>query len=164
MRFASLFCALLFAAFPLNAAQSRQLFHIERNKNANIVRYDVNLDSKGNIDSKNPVSGYWIMLAKDARREELSSFEKRAYGFSVTQDKGKKLFIMKINPFKDRDIKVYRLKNKYLAEMNVNGKPAYLFKVYINAKDTLLLPKVKFIDLCGKDKKTGKDMCERIKK
>jgi hypothetical protein len=164
MRLAALLCALLFMAFPVNAMQkTQQLFHIERSKNANIVRYDVNLGPDGKIDTKAPISGYWIMLAKGAGREELNSIEKRVYGFSVSEDKSKTFFLMKIKPFKDKGIKVYRLKNKYVAEMNVNGRPAYLFKVYINATDTKMFPKVNFIDLSGKDKKTGKDVCERIK-
>src|SRR4030042_179644 len=63
------------------------LFIIERSKNANVVHYDARLTADGELDSKEPVIAYWVKLARDGRREELSWIEKKkAYGFEIKPD------------------------------------------------------------------------------
>jgi hypothetical protein len=137
---------------------------VERSKNVNVVHYDVNLAADGKIDPEKPVVVYWIMLAKDGHREGLNTIEKDVYGFKCTFDKSKTFYHMVMNIMKDREIKVYRQGKGYVAEININGKPAYLQKVFINSTETMLFPKVHFVDLFGKDKTTGKDVHERINK
>jgi len=57
--------------------ETRHIFKIERSKNANIVQYDVQLTPDGKIYSKEAVIAYWIRLAKDGKRKELSSTQTR---------------------------------------------------------------------------------------
>jgi len=67
--------------------KTRPLFIIERSKNANVVHYDARLTADGKLDPKQPVIAYWIMLAKEGRREELSWIEKKkAHGFHIKPD------------------------------------------------------------------------------
>ena len=51
--------------------QTQHLFKIERNKNANIVQYDVQMKADGKLDPKKPVVAYWIRHAKDGQKEDL---------------------------------------------------------------------------------------------
>jgi hypothetical protein len=83
------FTVLALLASPA-AAQTRTspLFTIERSKNANVVHYDARLTADGELDPKEPVIAYWIRLAEDGRREELSWIEKKkAYGFTIKPDR-----------------------------------------------------------------------------
>ena len=65
------------------------LFHIERNKNANIIQYDAQVKPDGMLDSREPVVGYWIRLAEQGQVKELIWIEKKfAYGFTTKLNKG----------------------------------------------------------------------------
>ncbi|MCB4791914.1 MAG: DUF4833 domain-containing protein [Elusimicrobia bacterium] len=143
-------------------AQTNQLFVIGRSKNANIVRYDANVGADGKIDQKQPVAAYWLLLAKDGKREELSAMDRKAYGFQCDFDKNTGVYKLLIKSFDKREIKVYHDKKMVRAEMVINGKPAYLNKVFITASGALI-PKVESIELYGKDKKNGKTLHEKIK-
>jgi len=79
------------------AAQTKTspLFIIERSKNANVVHYDARLTADGELDPKEPVIAYWIRLAEDGRREELSWIEKKkTYGFTIKPDQSGKGYKM----------------------------------------------------------------------
>src|SRR5579872_5952110 len=98
------------AALGGSEVELRQpLFVIERNTNANVVHYDVNLAPNGEIDPRRPIQAYWIMAAQDGRREELSALERsRAYGFSVEPEPGLHSFRMELVAQKGRAIEVRR--------------------------------------------------------
>jgi hypothetical protein len=149
------------------AAQSSQpLFVIEHSTNKNMVYYEARITKDSAIDARKPIHAYWIMWEKDpegAIREELTIVEKKmAYGFKVIQDPGKKYFKLNLVAFPERTIKVYQKNGKALAEVLINGQPAYLEKIFINSRETLTLPKVNYIELFGKDKKTLELQDEKI--
>jgi hypothetical protein len=73
-----LFVCLLFVCSSLFARTvSKTLFKIERNKNANIVVYDVKLNSTGDICRYDPIDSYWILNEKNGKRKEVSALEKK---------------------------------------------------------------------------------------
>jgi hypothetical protein len=143
--------------------QSQHLFFIARSKNANIVRYDVRLDQNGGIAREKPVDAYWILLAKDGSREELSAFDKKAYGYKCTAGDGSNSYKLVVESFSKRPIKLYVDGKIAHAEIIINGKPAYLSKIFISATSTMLIPKVHSIELFGKDKSAGAEVYEKIK-
>ena len=74
----SFFCGIVFADNPL------RLFHIEMNKNPNIVCYDAMLDSNNQINKENPVDSYWVSFTeKNKKREKLNTSDKKIYGFKT---------------------------------------------------------------------------------
>jgi hypothetical protein len=149
------FCAVSFG-------QSKEsLFKIERNKNANVVQYEVNIDSSGVIDKANPIDAYWIMHAKDGGREEITAFEKRAYGYKIS-DNEDGTFTLVLNSVKERKIKISEAGGSVKAEIDINGKQAYLSKVYVFAKENGIIPKVQYYTLTGYDIQTGKEVSEKI--
>ena len=139
----------------------KSLFRIERNKNANIVQYDLNIDSSGSIDTSNPLDAYWIMLARDGRREEISAFEKKAYGYKISQNKDGS-FNLVLNSVKEKTIRVFIENGIAKAQISINGKKAYLSKVYVFAKEGVLIPTVLYYSLTGTDIATGKEITEKI--
>jgi hypothetical protein len=147
------------------AAQMRTspLFIIERSKNANVVHYDAQLTADGKLDPKEPVIAYWVRLAEDGRREKLSWIQKKvAYGFTIKPDPSVDGYEMTLVAAPEKQIIVKKEKETVRAEGIIDGRPAVLEKMYIDASDGLTGPRVRHIDVYGKDLQTGKERHETI--
>ncbi|AKL98255.1 DUF4833 domain-containing protein [Endomicrobium proavitum] len=155
---------IIFAVIILSCSSvfaNHTVFTIERNKNANVVYYDANITDK-KIDEKNPIDAYWLLHAIDGRREELSAFEKKAYGFK-TKHTNEKHFELALKAVEDRAIKLFTHNGLAVAEITINNKKAYLKKVYVFSKDGMLgIPKVYYYILHGIDPETGQEVSEKI--
>ena len=152
------------AAAPTAAHKKTQLlFIIERSKNANVVHYDARLTADGKLDPKEPVIAYWVLLAEDGRREELSWIEKKkAYGFDIKPAPSVKGYKMTLVADPQRPITVKKEGDAVRAEGVIDGRPAVLEKMYIKASDGLTGPKVEYIELYGKDLQTGGKRYQKI--
>jgi hypothetical protein len=158
------FAVLVLLAVPA-AAQTKTspLFIIERSKNANVVHYDARLTADGELDPREPVIAYWVLLAKDGRREKLSWIEKKkAYGFTVTPAPSVKGYKMSLVAAPDKQVTVKREKDAIRAEAVIDGRPAVLQKMYINASDGVTGPKVRYIEVYGTDLETGEKRREKM--
>jgi len=143
--------------------KTQPLFIIERSKNANVVHYDAQLSADGNLDPNEPVIAYWVLLAEDGRREELNWIEKKkAYGFHIKPDPSVNGYKMTVVAVPQGQITVRKDGDTVRAELVIDGRPAVLEKIYINATDGLLGPKVHYIELYGKDLKTGEKRYQKI--
>jgi hypothetical protein len=144
--------------------ETRHLFKIERSKNANIVQYDVQLTPDGKLYQKEPVIAYWIRAAEDGRERELTFFQRKwYYGFKTKYDVESNSAIVEMVACSAREIKVYELEGVYRGEVQINGQPAFLEKIFVTSIKGGLYRKVTSIELYGKDTKTGVDYYERIK-
>jgi hypothetical protein len=159
----------LFLVLPMVSAAEevepakQRLFHIERNKNANIVVYDARVMPDSSLAEKDPMVVYWIKEAEDNRIEDLKGIERRmAYGFSVESREGDRLVVQMVAKV-GRDLVVDRHEDGYRAFIEINGRLALLDRIYIFAKETLMLPKVKYIELFGTDPETGEETYEKFK-
>ena len=140
----------------------QRLFHIERNKNANIAVYDAQLQSDGQLYSEEPVIAYWLMLAEDGRRQDLNKIEKKmAYGFEV-EGAAKDSVLMKLKADIGRHIIVRVIGDSYRAIIPIMNKPAYLNRIYIMAIEKPPRPKVQYMELFGTDMDSGEDLYEKI--
>ena len=163
--FVVLVCAALLIPIQSSSKdlETRHLFKIERSKNANIVQYDVQLTPDGKLYPKNPVIVYWIRLAKDGRRKELTFIQRHlAYGFKAEYEAGGNCVTMDMVAKIGRKIKVYEVDGVYRGEMEIDGNPAFIEKIYVTCVEGGIIPKVKFIELYGKDVETGNDRYEKI--
>ncbi|MCX5905689.1 MAG: DUF4833 domain-containing protein [Deltaproteobacteria bacterium] len=158
------FAILALLAAPAAAQiKTQPLFIIERSKNANVVHYDARLTADGKLDPKEPVIAYWVKLAGDGRREELSWIEKKkAYGFDLKPDPSVKGYKMTLVADPQRPITVKKEGDAVRAEGVIDGQPAVLEKMYIKASDGLMGPKVEYIELYGKDLETGGKRYQKI--
>ncbi len=139
------------------------LFIIERNKNANVVHYDANLTGDGNLNPAQPVIAYWVLLAEDGRRKKLNWLEKmKAYGIKVKPDPSGNGYTLTLATASWLPLAVKKTGGTVRAEMAINGRPAVLEKMFIQAKDRLFGPKVEYIELYGKDLRTGEACREKI--
>ena len=157
-------CAVLVLFFSINsfAETSKNLFKIERSKNANIVQYDIILDENGKIDSKKTIDAYWILYAVDGSRKELCAFDKKAYGYQISYN-SQNYYDLTLKAVEDRKIKVIMVDGEPKAEIPINQKRAYLTKVYVSSVERWTgIPKVIYYTLTGIDIETGEEVVEKI--
>ena len=161
------FALILILAWPLGARAAEdqltahRLFHIERNKNANIVVYDAEVLPDGNLPAKDPVVVYWLKLAEDGARKKLKGIEKRlAYGFEVRSRHGNRL-VLKMKADVGREVLVDRFEGIYRAFIVIDERWALLDRIYIFADESGILPSVEYIELFGVDVETGEEVHEK---
>jgi hypothetical protein len=142
---------------------TQPLFIIERNKNANVVHYDAQLTADGKLNPKEPVIAYWVMLAKNGRRQNLNWIEKKtAYGIKIKPDPSVNGYQMTIVAATQRSITVKKVGSAVHAEIVIDGRPAILEKMYINASEKLTGPTVHYLELYGKDVQTAEKRFEKV--
>ena len=157
-----------FAAFATTAVSSsaapvsQPLFRIARSKNANIVQYDAIEVAPRRLELRQPVVGYWIMLAEKGQREELTSLEQRAYGFRIHAEREGLSYLMVLRAVPDRSIRVFHWNGRWIAQLRLQNKNAVLERVFVSSEEGALLPRVRWIDLFGHDIVTGAPLTERL--
>ncbi len=145
------------------AASTQTLFIIQRSLNKNEVHYDARLDAEGRLDPAQPVEVYWLMLAEDGRREDLSWIEREeAYGFTVEANPGEPSFRMTLKAEKNRPITVYMDDRTARAEIAIDGQPSHLEQIYIDSIEEVFRPKVLFVELIGTVPQSGEKRTEKI--
>lgn len=139
------------------------LFIIQRSTNANEVHYEVQVDANGELADE-PVVAYWVMKAEGGGREDLTFFERKmAYGFEVMDPDGKDGREMKLVAWEDRTIRLVKDKDgNWRAQTQINGKDAYLTRLYIETDEGGITPSVVHIDLFGQTVDGNDPVEERI--
>ena len=151
----------LFAPGELRALPSRELFTLGRSKNANVVKYAVRTGRDGQLDAADPVEAYWLMLAEDGRRQELTWTERRlAYGFSIS-DPRHGGFTLHLAACSERALRVRPANGGYRAELEIAGQPATLRRIFVRTEGGLLIPHVRYVEISGLDA-AGRTVSERI--
>lgn len=126
------------------------LFHIERNKNANIIQYDARVGKGGLLDSKQPVVAYWVRLAEQGQVKKLTWAQKKfAFGFSAKLNKADNTAILDMKVNLGRTIMVKREEEDYRAITDINGVRCYVDRIFIQASGKGLFTRVEYIELYG---------------
>ncbi|OFY16501.1 MAG: hypothetical protein A2X11_12365 [Bacteroidetes bacterium GWE2_42_24] len=140
-----------------------RMFFIARSKNANLVCYDLNIDKNGKVNSEEPLKVYWINKTDHmGERSDLNYFQKKmAYGYNSKMT-GKGIFEISLVAFQARKVILERdQKGKYRGRIVINGKPAALSKIFVQAKPENSM-KVSWVELTGIGLEDGKIVTERI--
>lgn len=142
------------------ALPSRELFTLARNTNANVLRYAVRTGKDGRLDGRNPIEAYWLMLAENGRREELTWTERRfAYGFSSTAtDQG---CILRLTACPERELRVRAVDGGYRAEVTIAKQPTALKRIFVFAESHALFPNVRYVEISGTNA-SGQLVSERL--
>ena len=157
---------ILFLMFGMNiyADKTSNLFVIERSKNANVVSYDAVLTDDGKINKESPIDAYWLLYAyKNGEREELSAFDKKAYGFKAKYNAEKQNFDFVLKSAKDKPIVIDLYDGAAKAVIKINNVNCFLDKVYINSTDGAFgIPKVSYYELFGTEVSNGAKQQQKI--
>ena len=139
------------------------LFHIERNKNANIVQYDAQLGTNGLLHAKEPVVAYWVRLAEEGQTKELTWVQRKfAYGFTVTLNEDENTAILDMAADLGRSIMVVLDGADYRAMVDINGVTSYVDKLFIQASGEGLSTRVDHIELYGTSVQDSSKQYERL--
>ena len=69
--------------FPIPSGNSKQLFYLQRTPNKNTIVYELNYKN-GEIDTEEPIHGFWIRYQEDGQREDLNYIQRKfAYGLKT---------------------------------------------------------------------------------
>jgi hypothetical protein len=141
------------------------LFFVRRNKNRNEVHYALRIDpATGKPPTREPVFGYWQMHEKGAGvTEPITVFEQMAFGIESQNFAGDTI-LLKLRAFPERVIRIAQdaATGQWKPLIRIFEKDCELSSFYVFAEDTLFLPKVKYIEVHGKNQ--GAEVTERINK
>jgi hypothetical protein len=142
---------------------TQNLFIIERSKNANIVRYDAQFTEEGELNPKEPVIAYWILHAEKGQRAELSYLQKKmAYGFETKPATSGEGYTMTMVPLPKRELRIKVVDGEAQGQIEINGKPAVLEKIYVDSEPGWTGPDVNYVRLIGRDLETDEKLTEKI--
>jgi len=162
---ALLICALLLSPLPglANGSATQPLFKIEQSENANFVQYDAQLAPGGTLNGAAPVVAYWIMGSEDGRRQGLNFLEVRlAYGFKTSWEADGDAVLVRLVSYPQKKLRVYRVNGSYRVETLINGRLAFLERIYVKAVNGGILPRVEYLELYGNDIRTGGSLYEKV--
>jgi hypothetical protein len=143
------------------ALPSRELFTLARNTNANILKYAVRTNREGLLDPEAPIEAYWLMLAENGRREELTWTERHlAYGFSTSNTDGHGC-VVRLTACPERELRVRAADGGYRAETTIAKQSATLKRIFVYAEPQAFLPSVRYVEISGTNA-SGKLVTERL--
>jgi hypothetical protein len=153
----------VFDGYPVPPKTKELLFYIQRNKNENAIVYEARLDANGDLMDKDPVRVNWIRYTEGGVREPINLFENRmAYG--VRHDRSKDgvawMNFVASNKYPFR-VEVND-DGQAEARMLISGRYARLDRVKVQAKESGFLPKILYVDICGTEVVSGKEIVERL--
>jgi hypothetical protein len=139
------------------------LFHIERNKNANIVQYDVQLDQHGQLHAKEPLVAYWVRHANHGEIKQLTWVQKKfAYGFRVKLNRKDNSVKVDMAANISRSLSIERHGEDYFAVAEINGVVSFIDRIFIQASGKGISTKVEYIELFGSAVSNQKEQYERF--
>lgn len=138
------------------------LFRIERNKNKNVVHYDLRLNAAGRPREQEPMDVYWRMHEENGQREELTLLERSmAYGCTVRERPRETELVIALAAFDSRLIRVRADHGQAQALVQIAGHGAVLKHIFVQAGDGLV-PSVDYVELAG-TRADGTAVQERVR-
>lgn len=152
----------VFDGFPVPTPSRTLLFYIQRNKNANTIVYEANLDANGRLVAKDPVRVQWIRYTEGGGRGDLSVLESNvAYGVrhvGNTDGRADMRFVASDRfPF---NVTVTD-DGQAEARMMIDGHYARLDHIRVQAREDSWWPKVAYVDIIGTDLVTRARVTQR---
>jgi hypothetical protein len=152
--------ALLLLPLP-GWSKDLNLFVIQRSKNTNEVQYQLHVNDRCQIDSTAPVSAFWHLRAVSPETTEpLSNLEHMAYGVTNQQvaEHEVSFDLGVLEHFRALEQRRITATVRYdpssatctpSVQTTINGQVAALERIYVQADERLVRPKVRYIDVVG---------------
>lgn len=151
---------------PIPPASSTRLFYVQRSPNTNTIIYEANLLPNKKLNPEEPINTYWIRYGEKGQKQSLNYIQRTmAYGIETMPFPNEVgVFEGRIVSYKKRRLKILVENGVPVALTTINGKLHQLLKVFVMIEETgHLIPKVLYIELFGKDLKTGAEVYEKFK-
>ena len=152
--------------FPVPPPSAVRLFYIQRSSNSNVVVYDANLVNK-KYETEKPIRSYWMRMSEKGQKESLSLLQRTlAYGYDnqPIPNEPNNVDVTMVS-YKKRRIKLsFDAAGNPVALFQIAGKVSHLNRVWVQIEETgNLIPRILFVELFGRDPKTGAEVYERFK-
>jgi hypothetical protein len=143
--------------------KGERLFRITRNKNDNIVCYDV-IQRGGKLDKDNPVSVYWVIPSEEGRLESLNFMERRrAYGVSVEKAFGQDSVDIMLSAGENL-IQVRKRGGRWVALATLDAREIAIDSIHVMADESGAMPDVQWVEVMGRSMATGEKVKSKIMK
>lgn len=152
--------------FPTPKGIANQLFYLQRDPNTNTIICELNVDSDGELNKKDPIKVYWLRYGNKGEREELNYIQRKfAYGIqskAIGNDQYELRFVS------HKKLPMYLMKSaedkKYRVYVTVNNKKIQLERIFLRIEGgSFWLPNVKYVELKGINTANKSQIIERIK-
>src|SRR4030095_1115600 len=137
------------------------LFVIQRSKNMNEVQYQLHVNDRCHIVSDHPVAAFWhLREVSPGTTEPLSDLEHMVYGVTNQQvaEHGVSFDLGVLDHFRALEQRRITATVRYdpstatctpSVQTTINGQVAALERMYVQADERLVRPKVRYIDVVG---------------
>ena len=168
----TLFWGLL--SLPLQAQDSyptppdvfQRLFYIQRTGSPNTVVYDAKIGADGQFQKDQPIDVYWLRFSEYGQRQDLNYLQRTlAYGVKSSAAERQNEYIFHLVSYSQRKFRLKKnAQGRPVVIMMLNGKEAYLKRVFIELEPTLfgLRPKIHYVEIFGVEVQTGKAAYEKF--
>ena len=153
-------------SYPTPPDLYQRLFYIQRTGSPNTVVYDAKFGADGQFQRDQPIDVYWLRYSESGQRQDLNYLQRTlAYGVKSSTSESTNEYIFHLVSYSQRK---FRLKKnpqgKPVVVMMLNGKEAYLKRVFIELEPTLfgLKPNIHYVEIFGIEVKTGRAAYERF--
>ena len=142
------------------------LFYVQRTINKNTIIYQLNVNENNELNEKEPISQYWINYAGKGDAEPLNFIQRKyAYGlnFQLT-DKEKKTYSFHFVSYKKQLLYLIKAPDKkYHVYSYFNNRLFLVNRIYVHIEGgSFWTPKVKYIEVFGKDPLKNEELVEKI--
>jgi hypothetical protein len=143
--------------------RGERLFRITRNKNDNIVCYDV-IQKGGKLDKDNPVSVYWMIPSEQGKLEDLNFIERRrAYGVSVENTFAQDSVDIMLSAG-EKLIHVRKRAGRWVALTTLDSREVAVDSIYVVADESGAMPDVQWVEVMGRLTANGETVKTKITK
>lgn len=153
--------------YPTPPDKYERLFYIQRTGNTNTIVYDANFSGVKMINAETPIHAYWIRYGDKGEIKPLNYIQRTfAYGVKVRKTNQANEFLFNLVSYnkKTLTLKLDAYGNPY-ALIEVNGKLMKLHHIFVKTEPGNMFsmtPKVNYVEIFGKDIKTGAAIYEKI--
>jgi hypothetical protein len=152
------FVVCLVTVAPLMGQPAATLFYIERNRDSNQIRYDLNLDARGDLVQDEPIIAYWIKNAEQGQREPLTWIQQKlAYGLRFVNVEKRKAEFQFVSY---KNAKLYLLKEDdgYEVYLQMDTIRITIQRIFVQIEGgSFLVPTIPYVNVFGKDPSTHSD-------
>jgi Domain of unknown function (DUF4833) len=150
--------------FPIPAGNSKQLFYLQRTPNKNTIVYELNYKN-GEIDSEEPVHGFWIRYQEDGQKEDLNYIQRKfAYGLKTKKIAENQYEISFVSYKKYKMFLRMGADKKFHLYTTINQLTAELTSIYLKINGgAFWTPNIEYVDIYGVDPTNRSVMKERMK-
>ena len=153
-------------SYPTPPDLFQRLFYIQRTGSPNTVVYDAKIGPDGQFQKDQPIDVYWLRYSEYGQRQDLNYLQRTlAYGVRSSLSESTNEYIFNLVSYSQRKFRLKKnASGKPVVVMMLNGKEAYLKRVFIELEPTLfgLKPNIHYVEIFGIDVQTGRAAYEKF--